>query len=443
MGCSMMGIQASILSEERYLFNILNFVQVDLTITENPYCLPIESLFTMAARMNKKRSFLFVSKLLGKHIPINPKIGLFTSALLALRYYETIYVEKMEQREQLIFSFLNNDNVFHSYPFITEDIHPVIIGFAETATALGQAFFDCFEKAEYFHTTREFIDSMSSIITFEEEHSHATSHRSYIQSDMIHNNREIILVDDELTTGKTVLNIIRSIHSTFPRSIYTVVSILDFRSEKDIQEFNNMEVELGVTIRVISLLSGKIKVNQLKERIDFKHFENEKLEMKANIEFFSLQTVFSKENQLPFLRDTGRFGLHSSEKGKLNERINEAANILSKKRKGMKTLCLGTGEFMYLPMRIAAEMGPEVSFQSTTRSPIYICNEPGYGVKYGVNFPSPEDRSISHFVYNIPPGVYDEMFIFFEREVNLSDVSPLLKTLKETEIELIMIVSFC
>ncbi|WP_416145438.1 phosphoribosyltransferase domain-containing protein [Planococcus koreensis] len=45
--------------------------------------LPVESLFSMALRVNKKRQFLFVSKLIAKHLAVNPAVALGTGTLLA------------------------------------------------------------------------------------------------------------------------------------------------------------------------------------------------------------------------------------------------------------------------------------------------------------------------------------------------------------------------
>ena len=117
-------------------------------------------------------------------------------------------------------------------------------------------------NAEYFHTTREELTGKTPLITFEEEHSHATSHRCYIPLEMIEQQREIILVDDEMTTGKTAFNIIQSIHAQFPRKEYTVVSILDWRSEENIQQFKQLEKTLGIKINVVSLLAGNVEVNE-------------------------------------------------------------------------------------------------------------------------------------------------------------------------------------
>jgi hypothetical protein len=440
----MKNTQALTLSKKKYLFNILDSIEAEIEITENPFNLPIDELFTMAARINKKRSFLFVSKLIGKHIPINPHKGFITSALLAARYYEAATGKMYDRKEELLSTFFSDASSFKHVSFIPETNNPLIIGFAETATALGHAFFDCFVRAEYFHTTRENVQDQSPVITFEEEHSHATSHRCYIPLSMIKNEREIILVDDELTTGKTAINIIQSIHSQFPRKKYTVVSILDWRSEENKLEFKRIEASLGITIDVISLLAGSFTVKQLKELENVSVGNERFFETESNIEIISIPTLFStvSSSTPPYLEGTGRFGMGRKEIESLDPKISEVAAFLSEKRVGDKTLCLGTGEFMYIPMKIASEMGEGVYYQSTTRSPIYIKNEPSYGAKFGLSFPNPEDRSISHFVYNIPSNVYDDLFLFFEREVELQCLEEMVTELKKTNIKSIKIIFF-
>ncbi|QCJ45244.1 hypothetical protein FAY30_15510 [Bacillus sp. S3] len=437
------------LSKKKYTFNILDSIETVIEVTENPYNLPIEELFTMAARINKKRSFLFVSKVLGKHLPIDPNKGLLTAALLAARFGESVKGLNCVEKEKQMSAFLAGDS-FNIQAFIPPAINPVIIGFAETATALGHAFFDCFQAGEYFHTTREELIKENPKITFEEEHSHATSHRCYIPLRMVQNEREIILVDDEMTTGKTAINIIESIHRKFPRQEYTVVSILDWRSEEDKQNFSRLEQTLGIKINVISLISGFVKVRQLKE-IEQQKPKQELSDRRdpivetVDLSAFFTATGFSSANQengAAFIEETGRFGMNSCENFALHRKVSIAATFLTGKRTGKKTLCLGTGEFMYLPMKIASEMGSDVYYQSTTRSPVYIENVEGYGARFGANFPNPEDQEIAHFVYNIPPGHYDELFIFFEREIEYEKLKPMLKQLLNTAINSIKIVFF-
>lgn len=437
--------QISTLSKKTYTYTILDAINVDIEVTDNPYQLPLEELFTMAARINKKRSFLFVSKVLGKHLPIHPQRGLLTAALLAARYAENKGLD-VKVTEGLINTFVQKETQFQSAAFIPNSVNPVVIGFAETATALGHAFFDCFEEAEFFHTTREEISSLTPSITFEEEHSHATSHRCYIPLDMINNEREIILVDDEMTTGKTAINIIQSIHAQFPRKEYSVVSILDWRSEENKQQFAQLEKTLGITINIVSLISGKVQVEAKGKLQEIVH-PNTHPGIKPSIEEVSLSAIFDKactsiNNKTPLIKETGRFGTNSYDNQVLHKKINAAAALLRQYRTGDNTLCLGTGEFMYLPMKLAAEMGSNVFYQSSTRSPIYIQDIEGYGARHGIGFPNPEDQDVAHFVYNIPPGEYDELFVFFEREVQAENLQPLLKQVEKLQIKSIKIAFF-
>jgi hypothetical protein len=93
-------------------------------------------------------------------------------------------------------------------------------------------------------------------------------------------------------------------------------------------------------------------------------------------------------------------------------------------------------------MKLAAEMGSNVFYQSSTRSPIYIQDIEGYGAKHGISFPNPEDQDVAHFVYNIPPGEYDELFVFLEREIQAENLQPLLKQVEKLQIKSIKIVFF-
>jgi hypothetical protein len=264
---------------------------------------------------------------------------------------------------------------------------------------------------------------------------------------MIDHQREIILVDDEMTTGKTAINIIESIHTQFPRKDYTVISILDWRSEDNKQQFTQLERKLGININVVSLMSGKVQVNEMGNLQELDPQPDTYKEIKTCLEVISLSAFFEKEiagncNETPYIKETGRFGIDSKNNLVLHQKINDAASVLRQRRMGSKTLCLGSGELMYIPMKLAAEMGGNVFYQSTTRSPIYIQNIQGYGARYGIAFPNPEDQEVAHFVYNIPPGEYDELFVFFEREVPAENLQPLLKQFEKLQLKSIKIVFF-
>jgi hypothetical protein len=171
----MKSIQASILLNKEYSFNILDSIKVEVSVEKNDFHIPLDTLFKMAARINKKRSFLFVSKVLGKHLPIHPNRGLLTSALLAAKYYEEVKGGRCKLKKEWLDLFLKGEASFTGSAFIPKTFDPLIIGFAETATALGHAFFDCFEGACYVHTTREVFHGQRPVISFEEEHSHGAT----------------------------------------------------------------------------------------------------------------------------------------------------------------------------------------------------------------------------------------------------------------------------
>lgn len=396
----------------------------------------------MAARRNKKRSFLFVSKILGKHLPIIPAKGLLTGMLLAERYATQTSGKAFAEDLNLDEQFLKENPIVPN-AFIPETINPVIIGFAETATALGQAFFAAFKKADYFHTTREVIDGQQPVITFEEEHSHATSHRCYISRNLLDNNREIILVDDEMSTGKTAINIIRSIQAEFPRESYTVVSILDWRSNEDVQKFRDLEADLGINIRCVSLLRGRFKVSGQSPEKEEAPDEQAFTMTYPSIEKTYLQELNSdrasgnlggKLSGIPYSSYSGRFGLNEQERIELDSVISDAAARLSQGIAGKSVLCIGTGEFMYIPMAIAARLEGNICYQSTTRSPIHIINKENYGARYGMAFPNPEDPDIQHYLYNIAPFQYDHVLLFFEREVPYEWLKPMLEEFQKAGI---------
>lgn len=441
-------------------YEILGDLKLDICITSNPFEIPLDRLFAMAARINKKRSFLFVSKVLGKHIPVNPYVSLLSGASLALLLVDRMGGSYPKQLTSLaIQGLIDPSQAKSAYDEIMKtSIQPptpiTIIGFAETATAIGHSVHQIFgEHCSYIHTSREQIIEMSSILNFEEEHSHATSHRCYaLHPEFFAGDEPIVLVDDEITTGNTSINIIRDIHAKFPRKCYYLVSLLDWRTQEEQRKFAALEQELGITITTIALVKGEIEVTGTTPSIESVHQSEAQLHSESPricVQFvdqcFEHLHVTSEDgqgnkNSSPYITYSGRFGLESADHSRMDASIRQAAALLKETRIGTRTLCMGTGEFMYLPMRIAAQMGEGVLYQSTTRSPIHPSDTDGYGVRSAHRYPSPEDPEINHYVYNIPYGSYDDCYVLLEREVEPSAIMPLLdilKTLKFKQINLV------
>ncbi|WNS47028.1 phosphoribosyltransferase family protein [Paenibacillus sp. MMS20-IR301] len=422
----------------------------------------------MAARINKKRSFLFVSKVLGKHIPVNPYTPLLSGAALAL----LLYLEMSEDAADREMMDKLMDQAVHGliHPEYAEEAYrdllaaclvlprPVLfIGFAETATALGHSMYNMFARgASYIHTTREHIPELESVVTFEEEHSHAVDHLCYaLNSKLLSGTEPVVLVDDEITTGNTAINTIRDIQSKFPRREYVVASLLDWRSAGNIQAYRELEQELGIRITALSLLQGHIEVKGTPLLGAGNGSGGE--EARAMAELVTTYVTDGLErlpvtstdaqgviNPAPYLKFSGRFGLDWADNLQIDEGVSRVAGLLRGLRECTRTLVMGVGEFMYLPMRIAAEMGAGVAYQSSTRSPIHPEQRADYGVHSAAAYPSAGDPEIMNYIYNVEPGQYEDIFVLLEREVPRARIKPMtdiLQRLAGSKVHLIILAS--
>jgi hypothetical protein len=76
-------------------------------------------------------------------------------------------------------------------------------------------------------------------------------------------------------------------------------------------------------------------------------------------------------------------------------------------------LVVGTGEFVYLPFRLAEQLehqGADVFCQATTRSPIRI----GAAIRWALTFPDHCEDGIPNFLYNAGRDQYDRIFVVYE-----------------------------
>ncbi len=156
-----------------------------LEILKNKSSFSDSELVQMVKRENNsKRNYLLVNSLQAKHVPADP---LRTVSLFRQLAQE---VKRSTGTEKVLF-----------------------IGFAETATAVGAAVSSEFEGAYYIHTTRECISGSELIAEFREEHSHAAEQLLYCDDweRIISGTEHIIFAEDEITTGKTIMNFINAL----------------------------------------------------------------------------------------------------------------------------------------------------------------------------------------------------------------------------------------
>ena len=134
------------------------------------------------------------------------------------------------------------------------------LGFAETATSLGHLVADQLGSV-YLHSTRRSDGAVPVAAEFSEPHSHATGH--LLRPDpasLLTGTGPVVLVDDELSTGRTALNVIEALHALAPRETYVLAGFVDLRSPADEQNRAATARRLGCRIEVVSLVRGSITV---------------------------------------------------------------------------------------------------------------------------------------------------------------------------------------
>ncbi|MEU0394836.1 phosphoribosyltransferase [Streptomyces sp. NPDC006208] len=195
----------------------------------------LPQLLGLALRRNPKRAHLLVSNVLGKHVPQNPQVVWQAGYDLGFRVRELL--GEAESRRA------------------------VVLGYAETATGLGHSVADGVGLAPYLHSTRRPVDGVTPAGGFEESHSHATSHLLLPEDpELLAGDGPLILVDDEFSTGNTVLNTIRDLHLRHPRKRYVIVALVDMRSARDRERFAAFAGEIGADIELVALATGTVRL---------------------------------------------------------------------------------------------------------------------------------------------------------------------------------------
>jgi hypothetical protein len=374
-----------------------------------------DDLFGFAARRNPKRAFLFVSKVLGKHIPVSPNRMRQTMHDLAKR--------------------------------IPIDLPApiVVIGMAETAVslsagvhreycalreqALGQHSDKKADDVLFLCTTRHPVNE-EIWVNFAEEHSHATQQvlhypREAQHQALLKEARSLILVDDEATTGKTFANLVNALQSSgqgLPKLEHIVAATLTDWSDGQLAQHLQ---KLPANVQAVSLLSG---------RWQWQGNDQPPPEMP------NVDVLGTGEWQPNAAFNWGRAGVTQHSLAEQVQKIPlPAINI------EQRVLVLGTGEFMWQPFLFAEalqqryqDLAVAVYFSSTTRSPIAL----GESIQYRYSFSDNYGQGIANYLYNVEPTQYDHILICSEVPAELVD-QRLLAELKSASINTsVTIVSF-
>ncbi|MDF9812933.1 phosphoribosyltransferase [Streptomyces sp. SPB162] len=349
----------------------------------------LTDLLGLALRDNPKRAHLLVSNVLGKHVPRHP-----------FDVHAAGYGLGRRVRE-----LLGDDEAARS----------VVLGYAETATGLGHAVADGLALTPYLHSTRRAVAGVAAAGGFEEEHSHATGHLLLPEDpELLTGAGPLVLVDDEFSTGQTVLNTIRDLHARHPRAHYVVVALVDMRSEADRERLTEFAAGLGARIDLLSLASGTVR---LPEGV----LERGQALVRASVTpppapataYDVVRVDLGWPEGLP---DGGRHGFTPAHRERLEAAVPSMAEAvrLALPDDARRVLVLGNEELMYAPLRLAQEIqdgiGADVRFSTTTRSPVLAVDDPGYAIRSRIVFPAHDDPSDGpgpRYAYNVAGGDFD------------------------------------
>lgn len=364
-------------------------VDINIQFTNN-------ELINMAKRDNNtKRPFLFVNSIQGKHIPVSPTKSINLFSMLAEKLYNKYSNEKL-----------------------------LLIGFAETATAIGSAI-ACMSPIDtyYIHTTRENIIN-AEYLFFTESHSHATEQRLVKNNlyNMIRDTDRIVFVEDEVTTGNTIMKIVKIISEEYKllNPKFAICSILNSMNEENI----NKALQLGI-ICTYYLKINLENYSNIQEKYNYKDSLKYKISADDNIS----EIVIGGKCE-------SRAGVTIS--CLRNASVNLAKSIIDiiniNDLDNKDVLVLGCEEFMFPPMYVAYYIEQNyncksVRFHATTRSPILPSDDNSYPLKSRYEVGSAYEDNRVNFIYNLKS--YDKVILIHDsHNTNISGIGTIIQSLK-------------
>ncbi|MFD8641803.1 phosphoribosyltransferase [Streptomyces zaomyceticus] len=354
----------------------------------------LPALLGLALRRNPKRAHLLVSSVLGKHVPQRPSVVHGAGLDLGRR----------------VRALLGDEEAARS----------VVLGYAETATALGHAVADGLGLAPYLHSTRRPVDGVARAGGFEESHSHATSHLLLPEDPkLLAGDGPLVLVDDEFSTGNTVLNTVRALHERYPRDRYVVVALVDMRSAADLGRLDAFAAEIGARVDLISGAAGTVRLPEgVLEKGRALVAAHEAPYQPAAAPARGPAAVRVALDWPEGLPDGGRHGFTPDHRERLETALPALADRVGQALDGARRpLVLGFEELMYAPLRLGTALedaGHDVRYSTTTRSPVLAVDDPGYAIRTRLVFPAhddPADGPGERYAYNVAGAGFDAVVL--------------------------------
>jgi hypothetical protein len=338
--------------------------------------IPLKRLLGFAARVSSKRKFLLVSKVLGKHYPVSPKMLRWSYRALARRV------------------------LAHGVAAPS-----LWIGMAETATGLGYgvfaaAYHEGLENTLFMQTTRYHLDGLERL-AFDEAHSHATDfflyypERTENRTRFLHA-RTLVLIDDEISTGRTFARLINAYRAVNPQlQKVFIVSLVNFAHANDRAL---LEIEAGITVEWVCLRQGLL------------HFEDGQ---NTALDQITVNVSGNGACKKHLLAWPARLGIGAPIQWQADT-LERLLPMLDASRADTRPiLVLGSGECNAPAVMLGcalAEWGFTVKVQSTTRSPIHQGNDITSVCQFTDNY----DDGIPNFIYNVDPAAYRQIILCHE-----------------------------
>ncbi|ELP62463.1 hypothetical protein STRTUCAR8_03423 [Streptomyces turgidiscabies Car8] len=370
----------------------------------------LRELLGLALRRNPKRAHLLVSNVLGKHVPRSPAVVYGHGFALGRRVRELLGAD--------------------------ESRRAVVLGYAETATGLGHCVADGVGLAPYLHSTRRPVAGVAPAGGFEEAHSHATSHLLLPENPaLLAGPGPLVLVDDEFSTGNTVLNTIRALHERYPRERYVIVALVDMRAPADVARLDEFADEIGAQVDLVAAAKGTVHLPEgVLEKGQALVAEYEEPASgargsdicgsagRARQATTSPHPPHNPHTRVDLrwpakLPDGARHGFTPGHRIRMETALPAMAARLAGTlpEDAHRVLVLGFEELMYAPLRLAAELekaleSAEVRYSTTTRSPVLAVDDPGYAIRSRLAFPAhddPADGPGERYTYNVAGAGFD------------------------------------
>lgn len=332
----------------------------------------VHDLVIPGLRRNPKRAHLLVSTVLGKHIAV-PAAQVIAAGRRLGAQVAGLDVGEVD-----------------------------VLGMAETATSLGHCVADSLAARVYLHTTRRSAASQWMYAQFQEGHSHATDHSVQPSSPSVFDGRRpLVIVDDEISTGDTALAAITALQQRQHRDRYVVASLVDMRTRAQQQGVQEAANAMGTSVEFVSLSRGRVVLpDGLTERVCA--LPAPPLDVPGDNAGSVLHVALPWPKDVP---EGGRHGfLHTDRTGFEAAAVTTQEHLALHLDPTRPILVVGHEELMYLPLRLADYLtgrGFQAKFQTTTRSPAYVCQEDAYPLRRGWTFRACElGDDAPRFLYN-------------------------------------------